>query len=330
MKAMKVRNKTLYTEVKKFLNASVQTLENLAEKEDLPVRQVTTYKYNKKGYTQEEGYETDFFIYIFKHSNNIEVLPEFQQCAKYLLKNPLTRRALGWKDQKGQPARDLPLKLTYLRLLYVILGEYLRKVGRLAFREDKFNEIYIAFERSVYSQKVLYRVTAPLGGLSGDIDEVSFGNGFKIRRIEDSEKSEYLKLTSEPFPTRLGNLDITEVEYMLETSYSSHMDAGIDTSLCRKGFEDIQTALRLFKPERLGFEVVKTEPVSWTIRGGTSYGWSHSRQGRILPNLYRLDKSDEKRLLKLWRKFRKFRKASGSSIRGKIRRSCTEVVQLWC
>jgi len=317
---LKIRNKTLYSKVKNFVFSAIKLLKKLASKEALPVQQITRYSFKKNiGYSKDEELEVDFFLFIFRHMDEIDKLPDFKECAKYILKNPVTRRATGWRTKDGQPAKDLPLKLDCFRILYSLLGIYLKRVRKFSFVESEFKETYMEFEKYGYKSIVSYRLTAPLQGLSGSIGEVNFGNTLKLRRILDSEKAAYLQAVTEPFgiPSSFGFLDITEVEYTLETIYSHRKDTAINTSSCRKGFEDIVTTLRLFKSGRFGFDVIKTETTSWAPHAHTSYGWGPSRQDLILRGFYDLDKSEKPGLLRLWRRFKSFKKAAGSSQDGK-------------
>jgi len=164
---------------------------------------------------------------------------------------------------------------------------------------------------------VLHKVTAFLKGLSGNIGEVNFGNGFKVRRISDLEKNMYKKQLLQPFSPPFKDWDILSIEYVLETMYPHRKGAPLNTSFHRKRFEDIVTTLRLFKAGRVGFGFIKTESITWDPIGGTIYSGGSYRQGNIFPASYKLDVPEKPELLRLWRRFRNFNKTVGSSKSGR-------------
>lgn len=305
---MKIRNKTLHKKVESFIIASVQLLRRLASKGTYPVLPQLSY--------EEEG-KPDFHHFVFMHSHYLEKLPEFVDCAKYILGNPTTRKATGWEDKDGKPAKDLPFKLRYFRILHVLLGQHLKQVGNLSFVRSDFDKLYMDFEKYVYTSKVIYKVTTPLKGFSGNIGELDFGNGFKIRRISDLEKSTYEKQLHQPSPSYLKDFDVLSTEYILETIYSHRRGTALSTSFYRKRFEDIVTTLRLFKKGGVGFDFIRQEAITWDPLGVSMWSWGSYRQGKIPPASCKFDISEKTELLRLWRRFKRFKKTVGSSQSGR-------------
>jgi len=124
---LKVRNKTLYAKVQKFLMAAIRLLKKIEAKERLPIRQSREYSFEKTGLSMREEFKVDISLFVFKHFKELDELSEFVDCAEYILKNPVTRKAMGWKDKDGQPAKKIPLNIDYFRILYSLLLTYLKK-----------------------------------------------------------------------------------------------------------------------------------------------------------------------------------------------------------
>lgn len=305
---MKIRNKTFHKKVEGFVTASIQLLKNFASKGPIPVPPQLSF---------EEEEKPDFSLFVTIHLDDLAKLPEFVDCAKYILRNPTTRKAAGWTLKDMAPAKEPPLKLTHFRILYVLLSQHLKHVGKLSFVKRDFDKLYMDFEKYVYASKAVHKITTLLRGLSGGIDELGFGNGFKIRRISDLEKSAYERQLLQPFPFALRALDVLSAEYMLETIYSHRKGTPLSTSFYRKRFEDIVTTLRLFKKGRVGFDFIKQEAITWDPIGVIMYSGGGYRRGRIGPASYRLDISEKPDVIRLWRRFRSFRKTVGSSQSGR-------------
>lgn len=305
--------------VQKFIKATVELLEKIKAKEELPKQRITKYSFKKNGFEIDEEYKVDFDLFVFRHFEEINGLSEFADCAKYILDNPVTRVAMGWVDKEGRPAKDIPLDFHYFFILSSLLRTYLNKVEKLSFMEESFRDVYVEFEKYIYKSILLYKLTAPLRGLSGTIGEVDFGNKLRLRRISDSEKVAYMRMMERPFgfSSGLGTMDIADIRYTLETVYPHRKDTPMSTSSFRASFEDVITALRLFKSGRVDFNVIKTEATSWHPIGGASYGSGFSRQGRTFRGSYELNESEKSDLLRLWRIIRSFRKKTGSFRSGK-------------
>lgn len=312
---LKVRNKTLYAKIQKFTVAAIKLLKKIEAKEEMPRRQITKYSFEDNGFGIDTEFKVDFSLFVFMHDKEIDELSEFVECAKYIMDNPVTRKAIGWVDKEGRPAKEVPLRLTYFRILYSLLLTYLNKVNKLSFVEELFREVYREFEKYVYSSIELYKLTAPLQGFSGTVKEVDFGKTLKLRRISNSEKVAYLRMMELHlgFPSSLGSLDITRVDYTLETVYSHRKGTPINTSSCIDSFEDVITALRLFKSGRVDFSVAKREAVSWNPMAGTSYSSGFTRQGRMFLGSYKLNESEKPDLLRLWKKIRSFKKTTSKT-----------------
>ena len=316
---LKVRNKTLYAKVQNFTEATIELLEKIKTKEEMPIQQTTKYTFEKDGLKTSAEFKVDLSLFISRHFKEISGLSEFVDCAKCILGNPVTRKAVGWVDKEGRPAKEVPLDLHYFHILYSFLLTYLDMVGKLSFVEESFREVYIEFERFIYKSIMPYKLAAPLQGFSGTVQEVDFGNKLKLQRISDSEKVAYLRMMEAPFGFSggFGNLDILGVQYTLETVYSHRKGTPINISSYRNSFEDVITTLRLFKSGQVDFNVIKMEAASWNPMVGTSFSSGFKRQERIFRGSYELNESEKPDLLRLWRRIKSFKKKTSSSKRSK-------------
>ena len=109
MTPLKVRNKTLHAKVKSFIVASVALLKEIAAETGLPVRQTHEFAFKEKDTTRVPTVQADFIhLVYFKADKKIDQLPEFKDCAKYILNNPVTLKRLRWVDKQGKPVKVKP------------------------------------------------------------------------------------------------------------------------------------------------------------------------------------------------------------------------------
>ena len=77
-----IRNKILYGKIKKFVISSVCELDSIASKETLLMLD---------NFFSDNEIKVDYSYFIFKHFKELKKLPDFLDCAKYILKKPITR-----------------------------------------------------------------------------------------------------------------------------------------------------------------------------------------------------------------------------------------------
>jgi hypothetical protein len=315
---MRLRNKTLYHKIRKFVIASLTLIrKNYQSSDDLArfYEHVRRYSINGDGISWDDSYQIDVFHLIFSMSKDIEQLPEFVDCAKYFLKNPIARAAHGWRTENGQPSTKLPLQLNYFRPLTFFLDNMLRQTDVLSFNEEIFIELYLFFEKSIYKKTIRQKITASLRNFSSDVDEIHFGNGFKIRKITDAEKIQLYQRMDLPFSSPPFNIwDIQKMQYTLEVIRSRNKsELYLRSEESQKGpsiqdiFNDIVTTLRLFKPGGVSFSSVDTISLDWTPQIG-SFSSSSSLLRQTRAPSYTLAKDEVDDLLRLWRRYKKFEK----------------------
>lgn len=303
--------------------SSVELLEKFEAEEGLPEKKVMKCLIHKDGFSSRREPKIDFSLFMHKHSKEIDELPEFVDCAKYILKNQATLRETGIIHEEGRPlyARDkIPFTRAYFPVLYLFLNRYLERVNKLSFEDDLFKDTYIEFERYIYKSVLLYKVTAPLQGLSGNIGEINFSKNLKLRPLSDSEKAEYLEMQwTNNRPKGFSNQDlvrIADAKYALETTYSHRKDAQMPSSY-RERLEDAITILSLFKSGRVDFSVIKVESALWNPFRPVSYRFESYREVKTFRDSYKLDIAEKQGLLHFFRVYHSFKKSVNVHTRGK-------------
>lgn len=294
--------------VMKLTNAVVDLLNRRMENRQYPARKYPKFSLKDGGFEIHEEVKIDLGLVVFDSREEILQLSEFIECAKYMVKNPTIRGNLKVFDKAGKPVEKVPLNMVLFGTLNPFLVTYFNKVDSLTFNEEIFNDVYSEFERYFYIKVEKYNVTSPLENFSCETENIHLGKGLRIRQISDMEKIGYLRLMegSWGFPTSFRGLIILNIKSVLEKTYLHRKETPIDTSSCRESFEDVVTALRLFKSGSVDFNVLCTASVSWQPHLGTSY----SSQGRYTSPLgpkYTIVKSEVKPFKRVWKRYKKYR-----------------------
>jgi hypothetical protein len=298
----------LYSKIERYVVASIALLKDYASKESIPRIEVWP----------ERKSLIDYNKFIGTHLNDLEKLPEFIDCAEYMSRNRTTLKAInrGWKDIHGnvkpleQLRGKLPLHFTFFPDLHYILERHVRENNDFVFSKEKFEIAYKEFQTGIYSSYIKHRAVATLEGFAGDIEEFKLGNGFKIRKKTEEEKK--IELTELPFPspTPFFVLDRLHYDYVLEVVYTHAKGIPFNTSQVQEDFNDIVTVLRLYKPGCVTIRLINSEPITWYTKFRGYHIWNSSRSTRVLPEVYKINKSDLRSVLRLWRNFKTFREAT--------------------
>ncbi len=123
--------------------------------------------------------------------------------------------------------------------------------------DDKtFDEFYTYFEDEFYGSHIEIRVVAPLINFSSDSKEIAIKNDLKIIKFSPQDRVEIFAPTSKD-PRLFQNLEsnfVIEKTFKLKKVFDGA--AGTDLKLY-EDIEELQTVLRLFKPEKVGFDLIK-------------------------------------------------------------------------
>jgi hypothetical protein len=319
MVAVRIRNKTLYALVSEFVKSTIELLHRLTAGEALPRREVTKYTFKQNGTVEmHEEPEIDFFLLLFKYSNEIDALQNFKDCARYVLSNSVTRKKLNLVSRGEQALEEVPLTLSNFMMLRSLLGTFLKRAGELSFIDEAFDRLYEEFEHYLYISKIPYKVTAPIIGLSGDIGEVAFDKHLKLCRMSASDRTAFMEEATSPMTASgFDSFGIQSAQYMLEADYSQRERVPMDTRAGVNKFEEVVSVLRLWKSGKVRLVGTKVNPSIWTPHHGRVFGHRFSWRGFVVPSSYVLNKTEESSLLHLWRRTRDFKEEEGGTKNGK-------------
>jgi hypothetical protein len=191
------------------------------------------------------------------------------------------------------------------------------------FDEERFYDIYSDFENHFYTHSDRYNVTSPLENFQSGSD-IDLGDGLRIRKITDEEIAQYLRQMESSmgivtrfgmFPKGFGALSLGSVKHVLETTYLHQKGTAIDGSHCGESFEDIVTALRLFKSGSVDCNILLFVSTSWH----PYFGSMCSGKGRYTSPTgakYSLLDSEVTSFRRIWETYHNFRtKSVGSDLK---------------
>ncbi len=301
---MNSRNKTLQMKIMKLTKAVIGLINNDMKNRQYPQRWYEKFKFTESGFKTFSELKIDFGLMLVDFRDEILQLSEFIECAKYMVKNPVIKGSYKVVDKDGNPVEKVPLSIVLSITLSPFLLAYFNIVNSVTFNEKIFRDTYLRFEKPLYSKIDQFNLTSPLENFSSSINEIDLGKGIRIRRISDAEKSDYLRHLSMGIGHSPLSVAVSNINHVLETTYYHRKGTSINTSDCRRSFEDVITALRLFKSGVVDFNVLRCKPMFWKPPFGISYG-AHGAYISPRGPKYILNEWEVKPFKRFWKRYRK-------------------------
>ena len=153
----------------------------------------------------------------------------------------------------------------YLSHFLIKLLPHLQK--RNGFELEVFNHLYSDLEQFFYSDSVELRAFSPLLNFRSDVNEITLEEGLRIRKITKSELEQLMDEAMQHF--QIPYFDVFHAKYAMEFTYQTKKIFGKSQGdekhspnlYANTIFNRLITALRLFKPGVIGFNIIKTIPM---------------------------------------------------------------------
>ena len=272
-----VTNDTFYRKIKNFVIKSLEVLEDIKDRESMPLG------HPQEEYSIEESssggsvttsrfvQKPDFSYFTFKNYDKIKKLPEYEECKNCMYENETINKHLdkliGTVGQRRRVDIDTCLQGFILKLM--------SESGSLKFDEIIFTECFDKLRNFFTNDKLQFRAFAPLEGFTADINEIQLDDNLIISKIPAHKLEELLKnSTYIPIPhhrllsLRFGIERIYETDKIVGGELGRSSDTPAQETM--RIFDETISALRLFKPETVGYNFIQTEAVDWSPIGGGS------------------------------------------------------------
>lgn len=216
----------------------------------------------------------DFAIFIFKHQDELEQLYEWKAATECLSKDRIIT-----KQMKGELIP--PFGGFAFNLLRGIINMSIDEKKPFLFSLERFESVYDEMEKYFYSDSVVRKWFCPLLGFSSEVEEICLGGGVKIRRISKDEildlwnHSEWFKALVEG-NTMAFSIHVP-LKYLIELSVEAQKirpGEKVEVRSANTVFDNVVSALRLFKEGWITYPFVFSKYVSRFPSGTTSYGKS--------------------------------------------------------
>jgi len=307
-----VCNKELYEKCKVFTVNALSLLRNKMKQGEtlpfIPQRKIIIKELSDSGAQWSESFDKtlSFILFIDQHEKEIMTLTDYEACEKLLYKDPVISVQLnamfGTVDESG--------RIDAKHILFSILHDIVLKTENFDFNEEEFNISYSRVENSLYSDKLKFRLIAPLENFRCDVEEIDLGEGIRIVKLSKPELEELWSITISPqiynkiFDVRFALEKVYEKDKVApSTEFSPQFDIKSQRAAVKEEFDSVVTALRIFKAGAVGFNFLQDIPISWIPYGGVSTLGGHGKP-LILGPRYHLSGEDVKEFVNFWSNFK--------------------------
>lgn len=268
-------NDTFYRKSKNFVIESLEVLEEIKDREGIPLcppqEEISIEEGGGFGTTSRFIQKPDFSYLIFKNWEKIKRLTEYEECKNCMCENEIIDKHLdklvGTIEQMHRVDIDTTLQGFILKLI--------SESASLKFNEKIFTECFDKLRNFFINDKLQFRTFALLEGFTADINEIQLDDNLRIFKIPTRKLEELLKnSTYMPVP----HFRMLSLRFAIERIYETDKIVGEElgrpsdtpTQETMRIFDETISALRLFKPETVGYNFIQTEAVDWSLIGGGS------------------------------------------------------------
>ncbi len=318
-----MRNTQLHEAIKEYCKAALALLRGrVTRSEDLP----TTIKKRVeiRGTTISGFYdrEIQWFLLISRNEELFKQSPSYQQALRALDEDNTVAKHLntlvGTPEGSSRIDRD--------NLPPSILTILLEEQQGMDFQDDVFDRIYTELEDFFYQDILEYRYLTVLEGFKMEAERLELGPTFSIIRIPSAEREEILSRPTfimMPFSNQAAfheyGLELLLTVPKLIGDPPQQPYGSFPTQTAREKFEEVTSALRLFKVGGIGFTSIRYKGTNrWALGGGFIYGPAASYP--LHGPGYLLSESEIQPFTDFWQFYQQARRASRNRIDIALRR----------
>lgn len=206
----------------------------------------------------------DFVIFVYDLWNKIKELEEYKKCVEYMNKDEVIRKHLNKIVGTHEAKVRVDIDSTLQKFLLNIIHEQ----NDLRFRKKVFLK---HFERMVdffNKSKLKFYAFAPLEGFSSEVDEIELDKNLRITRLSKEKLSELFKVGRD---VSISQDRIFRFRFILACEYETSKIIGEENSKpkilpsqeIKKTFDNVISALRLFKKGVVGYNFIQIKPLGW-------------------------------------------------------------------
>ncbi len=257
------------------------------------------------GWSKDYRPKPRYWLFINRHERDIQAVPEFSAWLEAMRADESITKHL---DNIVSTVQGGIRRTAWEYAAHLLVKQFSAEPTSFEFDANAFDRCYLEMERFFFQDVIEFRAFSPLQNFSADVEVIDLGGGLRIRKIVDQELEELLDASALGSTIPFGEIPnyryAMEAEYELQKLFRELKVEDLKATPDQEFFGKLVTALRLFKPGTLGFNIVKTIPVADTpgVFGGTRSAWEYKR---FWGPKYSLTGGDVEAFKEFWNGFRK-------------------------
>lgn len=320
-----MRNPDLYRNLRDYCKAALALIAgSIKRPEDIPTMMREKVKCTGPGsFSFYHETETLWPALVYKNDAGLKELQPYKAARQCLEKDAIVSKHLN--SLVGTP--ESKVRMDVDRILLALLTQLVNKQDGTQFDDERFGEIYNSLEDFFYEDRLEYRCFAAMERFSMDTDRIELEPNLFIGQIPQEDKERILSEAKEfgsfvPFPLLLG----LECALELRTSVRKIIgDAGSEavedfpSRSAQAKFDDVCSALRLFKGGAVGYNRIRVESLSWGPHGG-AFSLGPNAPKIFSGSPYKLIKDEAESFADFWTFFQGIRKSHPRRVEVALRR----------
>lgn len=288
---MNIRNRQLYDELKNSTISAFRILKKFSEKRTaFPSILKEKIIFHRNGSMNPHFVKVpNLYRFISQYEKKILNLSEFNSLSDYINKD---KRLILLRKIDENQNQHVPHSA-----LFRFLFQLAEKTGSFKFNSQAFDKLYKEYEDYLYLDTINYQCFSIMINFQSNVEKIKLSNGLVIKKISNIERRKIWRMRT----TR--EFDMFSIDWIIQIQDKVKRGEKFAYKHASRNFNDLITALRLFKVGIVGYKHIYSYPLSrWdeTIR-------TNLVERKFSGKKYILSKSEVHKFKKWWKEFRRYK-----------------------
>lgn len=280
---IQIKNEVFYQKCKNFVVEALKLLNSYLKKgESIPEYMIQDISLDSECVWEYPFRRTlVLWPFVSRHEKELEQQPEFLDCKCYMSEEENINKHLNRLVGTAHAQQSL---ITPELILESFLYQSFDKATPFEFNSNVFDCVYARIEDFFYCEKIKFVLSAPLQNFQCELEKIELTKDLRIVRMSKQEREDlwrgsrysgWIPDNLLPHLTHCLQLNFEKPKIFEDASQKINQNSlqEIPTEIARATFDEVVSALRLFKPGIVGFSMIITTPITWFPYGGGSTNW---------------------------------------------------------
>jgi len=320
-----MENKHLYSELQQYCREALALLKReVGSSQRLPLVRRETVKCDDRGsWLPAYAPKVEWYRLVDNNTQNFKRMKSCQKAQQAMRQD--SKIAVHLNNLVG--TANSSMRIDEDECLRALLIQYLEEQQHWTFQKKAFNQVYRKIEKYFYKKTLEYRFFSLLGNFEMDAERIRLDSNLFIIKISKKERQDLWLRARSLSGSAFSQLEVMSSKCALVFYLQVPKIIGspqwippekYPSNIVRKRFDEVCSALRLFKEGNISYNSIQMKATTWEPYGAINSFGPLSKQ--YVLGSYRLLKDEIRTFRSFWRFYQRTSRSRSGSIGVAIRR----------